>query len=89
VEQVYFQKWWKQASAEQQRKFKSILAAKQIEFINGGWVMHDDAITTYSSMIDQTTMGHHFINDVFGADALPKSGWTVDPFGLSAVTAKV
>ena len=51
--------------------------------------MHDDACTTYSAMIDQTTMGHQFINDLFGAEALPITGWTVDPFGLSPVTAKV
>jgi hypothetical protein len=51
--------------------------------------MHDDACPTYSAMIDQTTMGHQFINDLFGADALPITGWTVDPFGLSPITAKV
>jgi beta-glucosidase/6-phospho-beta-glucosidase/beta-galactosidase len=51
--------------------------------------MHDDAITTFGAMIDQTTLGHQFINDLFGPDYLPKTGWTIDPFGLSPVTAKV
>jgi hypothetical protein len=51
--------------------------------------MHDDAITTYSAMIDQTTLGHQFISDVFGEEHLPRVGWTIDPFGLSSVTAKI
>jgi alpha-mannosidase len=51
--------------------------------------MHDDASTTYTSMIDQTTLGHQFIADVFGEEYLPRVGWTIDPFGLSSVTPKI
>jgi hypothetical protein len=89
VEQIYFNKWWKQATAKQQQQFRDLYTRGQVEFLNGGWVMHDDAVTTYSAMIDQTTLGHQFINDLFGAAALPRTGWTVDPFGVSSVTAKI
>jgi alpha-mannosidase len=57
VEQIFFQKWWKTvATQDQQNKFRTILKRGQIEFLNGGWVMHDDATTTYTAMIDQTTL---------------------------------
>jgi hypothetical protein len=89
VEIVYFSKWWAQATPDQKEKFTIALKSGQVEFLNGGWVMHDDAVTTYQSMIDQTTLGHQFIYSTFGEQYLPKVGWSVDPFGLSAVTARM
>ncbi|KAL0485526.1 lysosomal alpha-mannosidase [Acrasis kona] len=89
VEQVFFQRWWKSANKQTQKDFRTILERGQIEFLNGGWVMHDDAVTTYSAMIDQTTMGHQFISAVFGDQYLPRVGWTIDPFGLSSVSPMI
>ena len=38
-------------------------------------------------MIDQTTLGHQFLLNEFGADHIPTIGWQVDPFGHSATQA--
>ena len=59
----------------------------QLEFINGGWCMHDEAATHYVDMIDQTTLGHLFIRQEFGAEHIPTVGWQIDPFGHSATQA--
>jgi alpha-mannosidase len=40
-------------------------------------------------MIDQTTLGHAFIANEFGTDALPTVGWQIDPFGHSATQASL
>lgn len=32
----------------------------------------------------QTTLGHRFIAEVFGEEALPRVGWQIDPFGHSS-----
>lgn len=45
--------------------------------------MHDEATFHYIDLIDQTTLGHQFIKDEFGK--LPRVGWQINPFGLSAV----
>jgi hypothetical protein len=65
------------------------LENKQIEFANGGWVMHDDATTTYTSIINQETVGHQYLLERFGKLGIPKCGWTIDPFGCSSGTAKM
>ncbi|KAI7750817.1 hypothetical protein M8C21_027635, partial [Ambrosia artemisiifolia] len=52
---------------------------------NVGMCMHDEATPHYVGLIDQTTMGHMFINKEFGQK--PRVGWQIDPLGHSAVQA--
>ena len=47
--------------------------------------MHDEAAPHYIDMIDQTTLGHRFVKQVF--NVTPRIGWQIDPFGHSAVQA--
>lgn len=56
---------------------KALVAADQLEFVNGGWCMHDEAATHYVDMVDQTTLGHTFIATEFGEAAAPRIGWQV------------
>jgi hypothetical protein len=66
------------ANTYSQRKreaVKGLVSRGQLEFVNGGWVMHDEAASHYVSMIDQTTLGHRFISEIFGVT--PKIGWQV------------
>ena len=84
VEQAFFQRWWRQQNAAMQADVRAFVANGQLEFINGGWCMHDEATTHYVDMIDQTTLGHQYILREFGESANPTIGWQVDPFGHSA-----
>jgi len=88
VEQAFFSRWWKDSrtSDQQRQQFTYLLQNQQIEFVIGGWVMHDEATVTYSAAIDQMTEGHQFIQDQFGSDYNPSLGWQIDPFGASSVT---
>lgn len=36
---------------------RKLVANKQLEFVNGGWCMNDEAATDYNSIIDQMTLG--------------------------------
>lgn len=85
VEQAFFQRWWRDQSETIQHVVKQLVSSGQLEFINGGMCMHDEAATHYVDMIDQTTLGHRFIKKEFGV--VPRIGWQIDPFGHSAVQA--
>jgi len=73
AEQAFFQRWWREQSKEKQGHVKKLVDSGQLEFINGGWCMHDEATTHYVDMIDHTTLGHRFIKQQF--NKTPRVGW--------------
>ncbi|KAG8660242.1 alpha-mannosidase-like isoform X2 [Manihot esculenta] len=85
AEMAFFQRWWLEQSEEMQEQMRKLVDAGQLEFVNGGWCMHDEATTHYVDMIDQTTLGHLAIKQQF--NKTPRAGWQIDPFGHSAVQA--
>ncbi|XP_010246825.1 PREDICTED: alpha-mannosidase isoform X2 [Nelumbo nucifera] len=85
AEQAFFQRWWAEQNLETQEEVKKLVDSGQLEFINGGWSMHDEATCHYIDMIDQTTLGHRMIKKQF--NKVPRVGWQIDPFGHSAVQA--
>ncbi|KAH9662676.1 putative alpha-mannosidase [Citrus sinensis] len=85
AEMAFFHRWWVGQSPEIQEQVRKLVDASQLEFVNGGWCMHDEATTHYVDMIDQTTLGHRYIKQHF--NKTPKAGWQIDPFGHSAVQA--
>lgn len=85
AEMAFFQRWWKIQNPTIQAEARKLVDAGQLEFVNGGWCMHDEATTHYIDMIDQTHLGHHAIKSQF--NITPRAGWQIDPFGHSAVQA--
>ncbi|KAK1423560.1 hypothetical protein QVD17_18864 [Tagetes erecta] len=83
AEMAFFRRWWLLQSAKIQAQVKKLVSAGRLEFVNGGWCMHDEAATHYIDMIDQTTLGHSLIKTNF--NVTPRAGWQIDPFGHSAV----
>ena len=89
VEMAFFKRWWDEQSDEMKNVVKSLVKRRQLEFINGGWCMNDEAATHYNAIIDQMTLGLRFINETFGQDARPTIAWHIDPFGHSAEQASL
>ena len=52
--------WWEEQDDETQDRVKQLVSEGRLDFINGGWVQHDEAAAHYVAMIDQTTRGHRF-----------------------------
>ena len=42
VEQAFFQMWWQRQTPKVQQIVRGLVANGQLEFINGGWCMHDE-----------------------------------------------
>ena len=56
--QSFFTRWWRQQANGTKDVVKDLVAQGQLDFVNGGWVQHDEAAAHYVAMIDQTTRGH-------------------------------
>nr|XP_019951382.1 PREDICTED: epididymis-specific alpha-mannosidase [Paralichthys olivaceus] len=85
VEQEFFRLWWDTvASNSQKKQVRQLVKEGRLEFIIGGQVMHDEAVTDLEDQILQLTEGHGFLYETFGVR--PEFSWHVDPFGASATT---
>ena len=82
VETAFFMRWWREQSDAVRADVRTLIGNGQIEFVNGGWCMADDASPTLDDQIDQLTHGHRYIQDTLGVQ--PKYAWHIDPFGESS-----
>jgi catechol 2,3-dioxygenase-like lactoylglutathione lyase family enzyme len=85
VEMGFFQRWWREQEQNIQDIVKAIVKSGQLEFINGGYCMNDEAAVYYEDSIDQMYIGHQFLLQTFGA--IPQVGWHIDPFGHASAQA--
>ncbi|KAK9839362.1 hypothetical protein WJX84_005048 [Apatococcus fuscideae] len=86
-EMAFFSMWWERQDEEIQDRVKQLVDEGRLDFINGGWVQHDEAAAHYVAMIDQTTRGHRFLKETF--NFTPRIGWQIDPFGHSSTHASL
>eukprot|EP00771_Trimastix_marina_P004190 gnl/Trimastix_PCT/936.p1 GENE.gnl/Trimastix_PCT/936~~gnl/Trimastix_PCT/936.p1 ORF type:complete len:968 (+),score=289.54 gnl/Trimastix_PCT/936:140-3043(+) len=85
AETSFLAKFWEEdASPVQKEQIKMLARNGQLEFINGGYVMHSEAVCTYNDMINQMTLGHEFLLEHL--DVKPRVAWHIDPFGASSVS---
>ena len=87
VEIYFFMKWWNLQTAEKKLKVQRLVKNGQLEFINGGICMNDEGTTHFEDIIDQLTLGHRFLKDVFNVTV--NIGWHLDPFGHSSAQANI
>ncbi len=87
VETAFFARWYEEQDERRRKLVKELVNNKQLEFINGGWCMHDEASPYYIEMVDQTTRGHQYLKAKFGNAGIPEGTWQIDPFGHSNTQA--
>ena len=62
VEMKYLAMWTRRQTDKTIALVKQLVENGQLELINGGWSMHDEATPTYQDMINNMMKGHNFIN---------------------------
>lgn len=87
VETGFFARWWDEQTDARRNDTRRLVSNGQLEFVNGGWCMHDEGSPLYTEMVDQTTRGHQFLLKNFGNAAIPRATWQIDPFGHSNTEA--
>ncbi|XP_051050981.1 lysosomal alpha-mannosidase isoform X2 [Phodopus roborovskii] len=89
VEMAFFSRWWKEQTNATQDTVRELVHQGRLEFVNGGWVMNDEATTYYGAIVDQMTLGLRFLEDTFGSSGRPRVAWHIDPFGHSREQASL
>ena len=56
--QSFFTRWWQEQTEDTKDLVRKLVDQGQLDFVNGGYVQHDEAAAHYVAMIDQTTLGH-------------------------------
>ncbi|KAL4512875.1 hypothetical protein ABPG72_017560 [Tetrahymena utriculariae] len=87
VETAFLYRWWIDSPVERQEQYRKLVESGQIEIINGGWCMSDEATPYYEDLVDQMTVGHQWLKEQFGEKGIPTIGWHIDPFGHQATNA--
>jgi hypothetical protein len=73
VEMKFFNMWWNNQNDQMKGKVKELIKNGQLELINAGWSMHDEACPTYDDMINNMLICHEWIKKEFGIK--PRIGW--------------
>lgn len=81
AEVSYLHLWWDEQNKITQDAFRDLVHEGQLEIVAGGWVMPDESSAHWIAQLTQLTEGHHWLKN--NLDFIPKSGWAIDPFGLS------
>ncbi|XP_053145025.1 lysosomal alpha-mannosidase isoform X2 [Hemicordylus capensis] len=89
VEVVFFAHWWGLQTEDMRSTVRQLVAEGRLEFVNGGWCMNDEASVHYSAVIDQMSLGLHFLQKTFGECGRPRVAWHIDPFGHSREQASL
>jgi len=85
AEIYYFQRWYNEQDQKVKDAVKGYVAEGRFEFVNGGWVAHDEACPSFNAIITNIYEGHRFLKDEF--NVVPKVAWQLDTFGNSAGNA--
>jgi hypothetical protein len=87
VEMKFFFMWWETITDEKKAETRRLVQNGQLEIINAGWSMHDEACPIYEDMINNMAYGQDFALKEFGVK--PRIGWQIDPFGHSNANARL
>ena len=79
--------WWDEQDEARRNDVRKLVKSGQLEFVNAGWSMHDEACTHYDDMMNNMMIGHEWLENEFGIR--PRVGWSIDPFGHSNANARL
>lgn len=77
------QRWYASASTEVKDTLKTLIHNGQFEIVSGGWVMPEEALTHYESLLEELMEGHDWMIRALGVR--PKVGFSMDSIGHSPV----
>ena len=76
---AFFNRWWGDQNSTKKESVRDLVKQERLIFIGGGWVMNDEALSSYKGVLQNFDAGLRFLKKEF--NVRPKIGWQIDPFG--------
>ena len=73
VETAFFWRYWVEQNEDTKEMVKQMVNEGRLEFIGGGWSMHDEATVHYSALVDNMAFGMKNLHDWFGKNLFFKN----------------
>eukprot|EP00347_Sterkiella_histriomuscorum_P022331 403330858 len=87
AEVCYLKMFYDEIKPIDRENLKILIENGQLEIVGGGWVQHDETLTTYQQQIAQMDAGIDWLRNTFpGIESRLKTLWQIDPFGSSEIT---
>ena len=74
AEVSFFELWWSEQDEDSRKKIKTLVNRGQLEFVNGGYVMPDEASAHQYAILHQYVYGKTNILNYFGRSSMILSG---------------
>uniref|UniRef100_A0A8V5H1Z0 Lysosomal alpha-mannosidase n=1 Tax=Melopsittacus undulatus TaxID=13146 RepID=A0A8V5H1Z0_MELUD len=87
AEVAFLQRWWRMQDEATRSILRQLVQEGRLELVGGGWTMADEAVTHYSSVLEQLGLGLGFLYRELGGCGTPRVAWQIDPFGHSRHSA--
>ena len=71
---------WRQA-------FVALVESGQLEVVHGGWVQHDEGLSTLADVLDMMELGQRYVLSLLGRR--PQIAWQIDAFGHAGGTPRL
>ena len=84
ADSAFLMRWWKDQDEDTRNDLKKLARDNRFIFVNGGWVINDEALPSYKEALLQMRYGLDNLKNIF--DKKPTIGWQIDAFGSSSVT---
>ncbi|CAK9013700.1 3-1, partial [Durusdinium trenchii] len=83
-EVLLFKRWYEGLPQSERQRVKRAVNEGQLEFVGGGLVEHDEALSTMHGAMEQLSVGHEWLEKHLGVR--PRVAWQIDSAGHSDVT---
>ena len=84
-ETCFFARYYEELKPDKRAVVHDLVDSGRLEFSGGGWVQHDEALSTVRAMVDSMAEGHEWLRSTFGVEV--RVGWQLDTFGHSAASS--
>ncbi|CDW87606.1 alpha-mannosidase 2 [Stylonychia lemnae] len=87
AEVCFLKMYYDEITVKQRKELYNLIMSGQLEIVGGGWVQHDETLTSYRQQIAQMETGIDWLIQTFpGIESKLKTMWQIDSFGSSELT---